>query len=155
DDSITDNILAMNDETWQAVDSQIVNVLELVMQDSIRESDLPNVVNQLPTRVSVRFSPQEANIIVAIVQDLLRPNTFSNPTATEQARAAAAANTPPVSRTFARGEIVLREGKLIDEADYEALSQLGLLRPEGRRVQEFTRALLASIMVLIIVGLYI
>jgi cyclic-di-AMP phosphodiesterase PgpH len=155
DETIIANILAMNDETWQAVDAQIVNVLELVMQDAIRESDLPTILNQLPTRVSVRFSPQEAEIIVALVEDLVRPNTFPNPDATSQAKNSVTENTPPVSRTFARGEIVVREGKLIDDADFEALSQLGLLRSESRRLQELARATLTNIIVMVMVGLYI
>ena len=54
DDQVT-RILAMSADAWQAVDDEVINVLERVMRESIRESDLGVVRNQLPTQVSIRF----------------------------------------------------------------------------------------------------
>jgi hypothetical protein len=155
DDTIVRDILDIDDETWQEVDDQVVNVLERMMRESIREADLSTVVNQLPTQVSIRFAPEETAVVVAIVQDLIRPNTFPNPDATEQARVNAAEATESVPRTFARNEIVVREGKVIDAVDYEALERLGLLQPEEFRIHEVGRAFLSSVLVLIVTGLYI
>lgn len=155
DDSIIRDFLEIDDEKWQAVDDQVVNVLERMMRESIRESDVSTVINQLPTQVSIRFTPEETAIVVAIVQDLIRPNTFPNPTSTEQARRSAAEATDSVPRTFARNEIVVREGKVIDAVDFEALQQLGLLQPEEFRIHEVGRAFLSSVLVIIVTGLYI
>jgi cyclic-di-AMP phosphodiesterase PgpH len=155
DESIIRDILEIDDETWQAVDDQVVNVLERMMRESIREGDLSTVLNQLPTQVSIRFTPEETAVVVAIVQDLIRPNTFPNPIRTEEARLAAAEATDAVPRTFARNEIVVREGKVIDAVDFEALEQLGLLRPEEFRIHEVARAFLSSVLVMIVSGLYI
>lgn len=154
-ETVTRRILEMSDETWQAVDDQIINVLERVMREQIRDSDLPSLIALLPTQVSVRFNPAETEVIVAILEDLIRPNTFLNPDATEQARLAAIAATEPITRTFDRNEIVVREGKRIDEADFEALNQLGLLKSEDLRLLELAQAFLASLLVLIVTGLYI
>jgi putative nucleotidyltransferase with HDIG domain len=155
DETIIQNILAMDDETWQEVDDQIVNVLERVLRESIRQEDLPSVIAQLPTQVSVRFGGMEISVVVAIVEDLVRPNTFENPAATQRAREAAIAAIEPVRLAFERGQIVVREGELIDEAAYEALDRLDLLKPVDRRLQEIASALLASILVMVITGLYI
>jgi putative nucleotidyltransferase with HDIG domain len=155
DDTIIQNILAIGDDGWQEVDDQIIGVLERVMRESIREEDVPAVVAQLPTQVSVRFGGVETAIVVAIVEDLIRPNTFENPAATEQARDLAVAAVEPERRVFERGQIVVREGELINEAAFEALDRLDLLKPADRRLQEIAAALLASILVMIVTGLYI
>jgi hypothetical protein len=155
DETVIRGMLAMNEETWQAVDDQVINVLERVMRETIRETDISSLTNQLPTQVSIRFSPDETDLIVAIVKDLVRPNTFPNPEATEMARQAARGETEPATRTFTRNEIVVREGKVIDAVDYEALDHLGLLKSGDLRSQEIIRAFLASVLVLIITGLYV
>jgi membrane-associated HD superfamily phosphohydrolase len=79
--------------------------------------------------VSVRFGGVETAIVVAIVEDLIRPNTFENPAATERARESAVAAVEPERRVFERGQIVVREGELINEAAFEALDRLDLLKP--------------------------
>lgn len=155
DETVIRGILSMSEETWQAIDDQVINVLERVMRESIRESDMSSVANQLPTQVSIRFSTDETDIIVAIVKDLVRPNTFANPEATAAARQDARDKTEPTTRTFTRNEIVVREGKVIDAADYEALEHLGLLKSGDLRSQEIIRAFLSSILVVVITGLYI
>ncbi len=153
-DEIAGDILALDDQTWSDAGEQVTSILERVMQGEIRESNLPSIRAQLPTQVSVRFDDDMAQVIVAIVKDLVRPNTLLNPDATEQARDEAAAQVE-VRRSFERGQIVVRAGERIDPAAYEALERLGLLEPADRRLGEIFRALLASVLVMVITGLYI
>ncbi|MFO7321824.1 MAG: HDIG domain-containing protein [Chloroflexota bacterium] len=150
-----ETLLSLSDESWRALDAEIISVLERVMRQEIREANLDVVRSQLPMQVSVRFNENEARTIVAIVEDLLRPNTFPNPAATEAARQAAAANTPPETRAFERGQIVVREGARIEPVDYEALAQLGLLQTADRRLLDIARAFFASLLVLVVVALYL
>jgi cyclic-di-AMP phosphodiesterase PgpH len=154
DEQIT-RILAMSPEAWQAVDDEIINVLERVMRESIREADLSVVRNQLPTQVSIRFSTLETELIVAVVEDLVRPNTFPNQAATEEARVRAAETVEPVPRTFVPNEIIVRENEPIDAASLEALEKLGLRASNDRRWQNFAQAFLASVLVVVSTGLYI
>ncbi|MBI5671311.1 MAG: HDIG domain-containing protein [Chloroflexi bacterium] len=151
---IARQILTMDEPTWNDVNEQVTSILERVMQGEIRESNLPSIRAQLPTQVSVRFSDSVARIIVAIVEDLVRPNTLLDPEATERARDEAAAQVE-VRRSFERGQIVVRAGERIDEATYEALTMLGLLEPADRRLFVVFRALLASVLVMVVFGLYV
>lgn len=151
--TIMRSILAMDDETWRSVDGEIINVLERVMRESIRDLDLAQMRDQLPTQVSVRFDPEAANVVVAIVEDLVRTNRFPDPDATEAARLQAAADANVESRTFERGQIVIRAGTRIDSVDYEALDQLGLLDRTDLRAQVILRALLASLLVTVVAAL--
>jgi hypothetical protein len=155
DDGIIRSILEMDDQTWQAVDGEAALVLERVMRESIRETDLPNLIDQLPTQVSVRFTPASSAVVVALVADLLRPNRMPNPDATAAARAAAADAVAPERRSFERGQIVIRAGARIDAVDFEALENLGLLDAPDRRLEVIGQAFLSSLMVLIAAALYI
>lgn len=155
DETIIRAILDMDEATWQAVDAEIVLVLERVMRESIRDIDLPLVIDQLPTQVSLRFTQSAAAVVVAIVRDLLRPNRLANPAATEAARQAAVANTLPERRTFERGQTIIRAGARIEAVDYEALQQFGLLNPPDRRAELIARAFFSSTMVLIAASVYI
>lgn len=154
-ETIVENMLQLDDETWRAATAEAVNVLERVMREAIREPDLSVVLDQLPSQVALRFDPRTAAVIVALIRDLLRANRFPNPAATEAAREAAAAAVSPESRSFESGQIIVAEGTPIDAVAYEALLELGLLETDDRRVQSVVQAALASLLVMIIVGLYL
>ena len=150
-----DRILNMSADAWESVDGEIINVLERIMREPIRATNLEVVRTQLPTQVSIRFSSTESGIIVAVVEDLLRPNTFPNEEATEAARQAAVDAVEPVERTFAFNEVVVRQNEQITDVDMEALSVLGLLQTETRLLQELGKAFFASLLVLALTSLYI
>jgi cyclic-di-AMP phosphodiesterase PgpH len=154
DDNIVAQILIMDEKNWTAVSDQITSVLERVMRGEIRESNVASVIAQLPMQVSVRFNEDQANVIVAILQNLVRPNTLLDEASTQALRDAAAANVA-VPRSFERGQIIVRAGEKIDDSAYEALQKLGLLDPSNQRFREIGRAGLAGTLILIIVGLYI
>jgi putative nucleotidyltransferase with HDIG domain len=155
DDTIVSTILELDDATWSALDGEIALVLERVMRESIRDSDLRAITDQLPTQVSVRFTTTAAAVVVAVVEDLLRPNRLPNPAATEAARNAAIAETAPERRSFERGQIVVRAGARLDAADIEALRQLGLLDAPDQRAQLIVQATFTSVIVLIAAALYL
>jgi cyclic-di-AMP phosphodiesterase PgpH len=155
DTPVVQRMLALDEQTWQSVDTEVSTVLERMMREQIRETDIPAVLTQLPMQVSVRFRADDVPVITSVVSDLIRPNTFPNPQATEQQKLIASLNTPAESRSFERGQIVVREGTRLEDVDYEALNQLGLLKSTDRRLQEIVRALLTSTLVMVITGLYI
>ena len=159
-DGVLRNILEMDEETWRSVDEQIMDVLERVMQQSIRESDLPSIISRLPTQVSVRFNIQETAVITSVIEDLIRPNTFINLEQTESARQQAYEEFPAVRRTFAAGQRVIEQGNRITETDLEALQQLGVLNvstAERRAtiIAEVLQSFMVSVTTMIVIGLFI
>lgn len=155
DPSMSTVVVGMDGDTWNAVRAEMALVLERIMRESIRESDLPQVIDQLPMQVSVRFDPVAAGVVAAFVRDLLRPNRFVNAAATTTAQSAAADAVIPESRSFERGQIIVRAGELIDDADYEALQQFNLLDTPDQRFESFLRALMACGVVFVSFGLYV
>lgn len=143
DPQVSSAVVNMDSETWNSVRAEMALVLERTMRESIRESDLAQVIDQLPMQVSVRFDTAAAGVVTAFVRDLLRPNRFVNTDATTSAQNAAAAAIFPESRSFERGQIIVRAGEPLDEADFEALQQFDLLDTPDRRLESFVRAFLA------------
>ncbi|MCA9881572.1 MAG: HDIG domain-containing protein [Anaerolineae bacterium] len=153
DESISESILRFDDETWTDIENEVLAVLPRVMR-SVREDEIDAIREQLPTQVAVRFNANERRVIVAIVEDLITANRVVNLEATEEARDAAAAAVSPVPRSFVTGERIVEAGSTISEADYEALSKLGLLRTQDRRMMDILRAMLATIIVIVLATLY-
>ncbi|HEX2623384.1 MAG TPA: hypothetical protein VHL11_24655, partial [Phototrophicaceae bacterium] len=155
DDSITQQLLSLDDESWPDFRNEVGRLLEQVMQESIRDVDIKATTERLPLQVSLRFDDAQIAAIVAIVEDLIRTNTGENIEATERAREDAAAAVPEEARNFQRGQIVVRGGAQIGALEYEALEQLGLLQPPDRRLQEIGRSFIAVLLVTAMLGLYL
>ena len=155
DESTITQLLDFDDETWRELDAESIAVLERVMRGEIQSGDLSRIRGQLPTQVSVRFDERETSVIVDIVGDLIRANATINEEATALARSQAGNAVTNVIRFFERGQLVVSSGQTITQSDYEALNQLGLLRPVDKRFQETVRAGLGSIITMVMVGLYL
>lgn len=156
DDTTIIQLFNMDDGLWHEIDTEIITIIERVMRDEIKSTDLPRIRSQLPTQVSVRFNdPREIDVIVSITSDLLRPNTIENVAATEQARQQALALVGDETRSFEAGQLIISSGSRITEADHEVLEHVGLLRTGERRAFAITRAFIASTVTTVIMGLYI
>ncbi len=154
-DTVRFTLVGLDEPTWQLVALESQSVLERVMREAIREQDLPQVIATLPTQASVRFTPEQSAVISAIVGDLIRPNSSINVGATEAARANAVAAVEPVSRSFERGQVIVRAGERVDSLDSEALGELGLLNIPNLQVQALVRGLVSGIVLLIVISLYL
>ena len=148
-------VLELPDDSWSLVRGEIISVLERVMRDPIREADLENVRDQLPTQVSLRLSPLESQIVTVITGDVIRANTFENPEQTALDRDEALENVEAQQRHFVAGQIVAAANQRIDSLSFEALQELGLLVQTSNRGSRLVRALLASTLVTIMLGLYV
>ncbi len=155
EDNVIGLMLAADEKIWTDIDSEVRALVEQVMQESIRESDLLGVLDRLPNMVSLRFSDEQSEAIVAIVGDLIRPNRTIDSAATEAARERAASAVQPQSVSFQRGQIVVSSGQPITALVFESLSKLGLLQPTNLRLQQVLRAFLASSLTLGLFGFYL
>ncbi len=148
-------MLQLPEDSWSLVGNEIISVLERVMRDSIRETDLNNVREQLPSQVSLRLSPQESQIVTMITADVIRANTFENPEQTAIDQQEALDLVEPQQRHFIAGQIVASANQPIDILSYEALQELGLLGQTSNRGSRILRALVASTLVILMIGLYV
>ena len=140
------NILALSEARWQTVQQEAIVVLEQVMRSTIRSERLEDARNSVPTLVSLALPEAQADIVAELVAAFVAPNSLLSESMTEAARQKAQEAATPVSRSFVTGETVVTRGRVLNEADVEALQQLGLAQPQTRWQDPTSAAALVALM---------
>jgi putative nucleotidyltransferase with HDIG domain len=146
-----DQILSLSDTRWETVRQESVVTLEQVMRTSIRELDLDDIRQQLPSLVSLSLSEDQVQLVVELASAFVAPNSFFSEEDTQAAVDEAIAGIEPVTRSIVAGETIVRRGEIVREEDIEALQQAGLLTTfAGWQNQAGTLAVVVLSAVLII-----
>lgn len=124
-----DQTLGSTDEEWEVMVTESLYLLDQMMRQDIRPETLAEVKRQVPSRVSLSLSPQQAGLVEAWVVNFIVANSFINETLTEEERTAARQSVQPVAVTVEKGEIILRAGDLTAPLAWEKLGALGLRQP--------------------------
>ena len=122
-------ILDMNDSRWQAIVSESENVLEVIFRSTIRESNVEEYKNGLPSLVDAGFLQSSAEIVAEVTRQFVVPNSEYSTELTDQARQEAEETVQPVIRKYVVGQIIIRYGQVIRAEDLEALQTIGLVNP--------------------------
>jgi putative nucleotidyltransferase with HDIG domain len=125
-------ILSLSASRWSAVSEETTTVLDQVMREPIRETQLASVNQKVPTLVSLSFPEEQSAIITTLVQAFIVPNSLYDQQLTNAARQKARDNVVPITRSFMANETIIQGGKVITVTDYEALQQFGLAQPKNR-----------------------
>jgi putative nucleotidyltransferase with HDIG domain len=152
-----EQILTLSDLRWQTVRQEAVVILEQVMRNDIRETDLEEARQQLPSLVSLSLSEDQVQLVVELASAFVAPNSFYSEEETQAAREEAIQSVPPVSRSIAAGETILRRGEVVEAEDIEALREVGLLTTfSGWQTQVGTLAvvLLSAVLLILFVLSY-
>ncbi|HEX3051904.1 MAG TPA: HDIG domain-containing protein [Aggregatilineaceae bacterium] len=155
EEAVVEAILSNDENTWQAIDAQIIRLLERVMSGEVRADNIQSKRDSLPNLISASYSETEVSIIKAIVSGLMQVNAFYNEEATREAQTEAAENVPVEMRTFARGQMIIRAGEIATAAHIEALDRVGLLQVNQRRSSHFFSGLLSMSLVAALLGIYL
>ena len=137
-------ILSLSDEAWKEVTDEALRILSIVMRREIREGEEAQARRTVPALISLELNDRQADVVQALVNGLITPNTFYNEEETQKAREEAAQSVAPVYRTITAGETILEEGDTITPLDIEALGALGLLKKE-RTWQDYLSAFLIAL----------
>lgn len=122
-------ILSFDNPVWTIVKDEALTVLEQLLRSQVRSDQVNEVRRSVPARVSVNLTEVQAQVVTALVNNLVAPNSFYNEAATAAARQAAADAVEPVFRNLVRGQAVVVRGQVVTAEDLEALAALGLLEP--------------------------
>jgi len=152
--SQADRIIALQDEAWSKIETEVLTVLDLAMRNEIREDDVAPVRARVPGMVGIGLTEEQAAIASTLVQQFIAPNSFLDADGTAAARTKARQSVEPVPRTYEAGEIVVREGQSVTPLDVEALDRLGL-RQSKSDWGDLAGATLHAVMVTILLGLYL
>lgn len=123
------NILALTDARWQAVQQEAIVVLEQVMRNTIREDRVEEARRSIPALVSLSLSEDQSDIVAELVSGLVAPNSFYSEDLTNAAREQARGAVEPVKRSYVQGETIVQRGQVLTATDIEALQELELVQP--------------------------
>lgn len=144
-------ILTISDYTWPLVAAESSRVLDEVMRDRVRQTDIVSIKSKLPSRFGQNLSADELPVAVAIVSDLLKPNEIFNSTETLKQKRDAQDKIEPAREVVEKGEIVIREGNVVSALDLEKLEALGLQQAH----YDWPDIAGAVLLVLILVGILV
>lgn len=152
-DETLESLLSLTTNQWEAVRQDTLNVVDEAMREQIREDRIEQARAAIPLLVRLELPEDQAIIVTALAQQLIMPNSTFNPQLTQQNREQAAADVEPVPQSFDLNSTVVRQGKIIDAADIEALQQLGLLQVETNW-QSTISLLIAVLLLVALLGMY-
>ncbi len=141
DDTI-EIILSLSDNQWDAIQQEALSVLEQMMRNSIRQSDVSSIQRSVPSRISLALSELQAQVVAELVRAFIVPNSLYSSDLTEAARVAASEAVEPVHQYYIAGETIVSSGEVISAADLEALQTLGLVKPTEHGLEYLGAAIL-------------
>jgi len=122
-------VLTLTEKEWHQVEQEVVRVLGQSMRSVIRDVDLQDAKRRVPALLSFDLSDDQAAVVIDIVADLIRPNTFRNEERTAEERRKARESVQSVTSTLQLGQVIVRAGDRLTELQLEALQQIGLMEP--------------------------
>ena len=152
---VIDDLLNLDDPSWQIVRSETLAVLSQIMRQPIREDrDVLKARRMLPNAVDPTLPEKQARVVRNLAAVFIQPNSFFNPERTAAERQAAREAVPPQMVTYEKGEVIVREGERVKPEQLEALEALGLLR-QGIQWSEVAGVGLFMTIVTLVLGFYL
>jgi len=153
-DESLNTLIALNREELDSLKTRIDNLVKSELATRILPSDLAS------TKESLRQSAMEMDIsrskrvaAAEITAEVIAANMFLNQEATEQRRREAIADVEAVQKTVRQGEIIVRKGDVVTEADINILERLGLQKT-GINYYNIAGRVLISLILVSLLGFY-
>ena len=125
-------LLDLEEQEWQAINDEASRVLEVVLRESIRNSQLGTVRSNLPASIDYSFPSDQADLIISIVSPFIAPTSLFSEEQTQTARELAREDVNPIIRQIMAGEVLVRRGEIVSAGDLEALTAFGLVEPTDK-----------------------
>ena len=141
DPAIASGLLNLPLGAWQSVQQESLELLQRLMQSPVRPEQLGEARGSLPSLVGLTLSNTEADLAVGLVGLYIAPNSFYDQESTEANRTAARASIEVVIRSYLAGETIVPRGRVLTEADIEALQVVGLIELNGSPLEPLSAIL--------------
>jgi len=144
-------ILLLQDGQWNALQEECKSVLEQTMRKTIRETQILDSVNNIPSLISYSLPSDQAKLVEAIVSPLIVANSLYSESETAKAKEEAASLVEGVTKTYAENQAIILRGQIITAEQWEALNHFDLIRPN----QNFQETLATIAITLTLTGFII
>ena len=148
-----EKLISIDDRNWESIQTEAASLLEQMMRNTIRTSNLNQVRNTVPSIVDYSFVEEQANLVIELVSSLIVPNSLYSEEKTQNARNDAVITVEPVSRTFVSGETLIQRGQIISPEAIESLNEYNLIQRDDS-YKEIVAAGLIVLVVLVFIGYY-
>ena len=127
DEETINQLLDLSADDWTTLQNECVRILENVMQNSIRETQVMTEIQNIPAMINYYINQPISNLVTIIVSRFVTANSLYSPELTEKSRQEASAAVQPRERTFVINQTVIQKGQIVTELTYEALNKMGLV----------------------------
>src|SRR5262249_24242655 len=114
-------LLDMSAEQWRGGVGESGGGLGAVLVGPVRGAAGDDAPASVPARVAAGLSTAQGDLVVALAKPLVVPTQRVDDGETRRAKEKAAASIGPQPVTYARNQVIVREGEPIDAAKLEAL----------------------------------
>ncbi len=126
------SILLLSDEQWPLVAQEAVSALERTMRKSIRDYQIQENIENLPSLISYSLPREHVFIVEELASSFIVANSLFSEEETAAAKQFAMDSVKPVSRTYVQNQTIAFKGQIITEEQYEALQIFGLIKPANK-----------------------
>jgi len=148
--SVVSTVVSVDDTGWQSVSSEATYLLDRLMREGVSDDEFEEARAQVPQLVSYALPAEQAEVVSALVQAMLKPNRFFDEQETVERRQQARDAVQPVQVVIEQGEAVLRQGDIVTPLHLEQLTALGLqpTQPEIHTLVSMVLFVVALVLVL-------
>jgi cyclic-di-AMP phosphodiesterase PgpH len=113
-------------QRWQFMVNEALNALTRTLTSAIGEDEVQGARNRAAGFLSAQLSTDETLALTELLDPLIRPTLVVDADRTAALRAEALANAPVVHATYTRGDVIVEQGAVIDDAAFEAIERMAI-----------------------------
>ena len=147
-------LLDLSPIAWRQVVDEAVRVLGTILEEPFSAAELEDRQASVPARITAGMTAAQGDLVVVLVKPLVVPTQRVDEAEARRARDRAAAAIGPQQVTYARNQVIVREGEPIDAPKLEALKEAGLLDVR-LRASDLAAVVLVSLLAALSLGLYL
>ena len=144
--------LALTPDSWKTVRSEAARLLDEVERTELRDTEVAASQATLSGRVAPSLTAAQRDLVIALVQPLLVPNSSYSQAQTDQARQRAADTVTPIHALIQQGQTIVRKGDPITAQDLEKINAFDLNRSALDAAKLAGWALLAGVFVFLLLA---
>ena len=119
-------LVGLTAERWASLRAEAARVLETLERAELRDSQVAPIRESVAGRMAGDLNADERSLAAALIAPLIAANSTFSDDMTTAARAQAAEDVMPVTKSWERGETIVRPGDRIDEVAFEAIDYFQL-----------------------------
>lgn len=147
-------LITLNKEELSELQDRALNLLQSKLGNRILPSDLSAAREELrQSAMNMDISRSKRLALAETAKTVIAANMFLNQEATASRRQEAISKVEAVEKTVRQGEIIVRKGDVVTEADIDILERLGLQK-SGINYYNITGRILISFILVLLLGFY-